>query len=67
MLISFFDLARRGGRGGVLLMLTGVDLGRTFFFKLPLGGEVHIVNFEEILFLIMLVFWSVNKASHLDA
>jgi len=36
MLISFLDLAGRGGRGGALLIVTGVDLGVSFL-ELPLG------------------------------
>ncbi len=45
VLISFLDLARRGGRGGALLMETEVNLG-VFFLELPLGGGVHGVNFK---------------------
>ena len=29
-LISFLDFARSGGRGGALLIVTGVDLGMSF-------------------------------------
>ena len=47
-LIFFLDLARSGGRGSVLLMVTGVDLG-VFFLELPLGGGMQGVNFEAIL------------------
>jgi len=38
MLISFLDLAGRGGRGSALLIVTGVDLGVSFL-ELPLEGE----------------------------
>jgi len=55
MLISFLDLARRGGRGGALLIETGVDLGVSFL-ELPLGGGVCGVNFEAILDLRLFVF-----------
>ena len=64
MLISFLDLASRGGRGGALLIETGIDFGISFLLLLLVGG-VRGVNFEEILALSMLVFWSVNNASHL--
>ena len=47
-LIFFLDLARSGGRGSALLMVTGVDLG-VFFLELPLGGGMQGVNFEAIL------------------
>ena len=47
-LIFFLDLARSGGRGSVLLMVMGVDLG-VFFLELPLGGGMQGVNFEAIL------------------
>ena len=49
-LISFLVLARRGGRGGTLLMVTGVDLG-IFFLELLLGRGIRGVNFEDILVL----------------
>ena len=61
-LISFLDLA---GRGGVLLIETGFDLGMSFL-ELPLGRGICRVNLEEILVLRLFIFWSVNKASHLD-
>jgi len=54
-LISFLDLAGRGGRGGALLIVTGVDF-RISFLLAPLVGEILGVNLEEILFLSMLVF-----------
>ena len=54
-LISFLVLAGRGGRGGALLMVTGVDLGISFL-ELPLGGGVRGVNFEDILDLRVFVF-----------
>ena len=47
-LIFFLDLARSGGRGSALLIVTGVDLG-VFFLELPLGGGMQGVNFEAIL------------------
>ena len=45
--ISFLDLAGRGGGGRALLIVTGVDLEASFF-ELPLVGEVHGVNFNDI-------------------
>jgi len=54
-LISFLDLAGRGGRGGALLIVTEVDF-RISFLLAPLVGEVLWVNFKEILFLSGLVF-----------
>ena len=48
VLISFLDLAGRGRRGGALLMVMGVDLGKSFL-ELPLGGGECGVNLEEIL------------------
>ena len=65
-LISFLDLAGSGGRGGALLMVTGVDLGMSFL-ELPLGGGIQGVNFEAILALRVFDFWSVSNASYLDA
>ena len=65
VLISFLDLARRGGRGGALLTEMGFDLGVSFL-ELLLGEGVRGENFEAILDLRMFVFWSVNKASYLD-
>ena len=44
--ISFLDLAGRGERGGALLIMTGVNLGVSFL-ELPLGRDIHRVNFEE--------------------
>ena len=64
-LISFLDLARRGGRDRALLIVTGVDLG-VFFLEIPWGGGERGVNLDEILDLRLFNFWSVNKASHLD-
>ena len=55
MLISFLDLARRGGKGSTLLIETEVDLGKSFL-ELPLGEGVRGVNFEEILDLRLFVF-----------
>jgi len=46
--ISFLDLAGRGGRGGALLIVTGVDFGASFL-ELPLEGGMRGVNFEDIL------------------
>ena len=63
--ISFLDLAGRGGRGGALLIVTGDGLD-TSFLGLPVGGGMRGVNLDEILFLSVLVFWSVCKASHQD-
>jgi len=59
-------LGRKRGRGGALLIVTGVDLGVSFL-ELPLGGGMRGVNFEAILALRVFDFWSVNNASHLDA
>jgi len=50
MLISFFDLAGKGGRGGALLMVTGVDFGISFLLLLlEAGAGIFGVNFDEIL------------------
>ena len=54
-LISFLDLASKGGRGGALLMVTGTDFG-TSFLLLPLVGGILGVNFEEIFALSVLDF-----------
>jgi len=54
-LISFLDLARRGERGGALLMVTGTDF-RLSFLLLPFIGEVLRVNLDEIFDLRVLVF-----------
>ena len=64
MLISFLDLAGRGGRGGALLIVTGTDFGNSFLL-LPLVWIDLGVNFEDIFDLSVLVFWSVYNASHL--
>ena len=64
MLTSFLVLAGRGGSGGTLLIVTGTDFA--IFFLLPLlEGMVLGVNFEEILALRVLDFWSVYKKSYL--
>ena len=63
---SFLDLAGRGGRGGTLLIVTGTDLGDSFF-GLPLGEGIRRVNFDDILALRLLVLLSVNSASHFEA
>jgi len=55
VLISFVVLAGRGGRGSVLLMVIGVDLGVSFW-KLSLEGGVCSVNFKDILNLRLFVF-----------
>ena len=57
-LISFLDFAGRGGRGGALLIVTGMDFGISFLL-FPLVVGVRRVNFKEILALSELVFWSV--------
>ena len=59
---SFLDLAGRGGGGGTLLIVTGTDLGDSFF-ELPLGEGIRRENLEDILALRLLVLLSVNKAS----
>jgi len=66
MLISFLDLAGRGGSGGALLMVTGEDFGTSFLLLLPLGASVGIlgVNFDAILALRVFVLLSVCKTSH---
>jgi len=64
--ISFLDLARRGGGGGALLIVTGIDLGESFF-ELPLVGGIREVNFDDIFDLRILVLRSVYNVSHLDA
>ena len=45
---SFLDLAGRGGGGGTLLIMTGTDLGDSFF-ELPLGVGIRGENLEDIL------------------
>jgi len=64
VLISFLDLAGKGGRGGALLIVTGVGLGRSFLLLL---FDVRIlgVNLDEILALRVLVLLSVYNTSHL--
>ena len=57
-LISFFNLASSGGRGGALLMVTGTDFGVSLLALFLVGGILG-VNFDEILDLSVLVFWSV--------
>ena len=58
MLISFLVLARRGGGGRTLLIVTGTDF--TISFLLPLCcGIVLRVNFDETLPLRVLVLLSV--------
>jgi len=54
-LISFLDLARRGGRGGALLMVTETDFGLSFLLLLFIG-EVLGINLDEIFYLRVLVF-----------
>ena len=66
MLTFFLVLARRGGDGRTLLIETGTDLA-TSFLLLLLGGAILRVNFEEILALRVLVFWSVYKESYFDS
>jgi len=46
-LISFLVLAGKGGGGGDLLIVTGVDLG-TSFVGWPLVGGIRGVNLDEI-------------------
>lgn len=64
--ISFFDLAGRGGRGGALLMVTGVGLG-TSLLELPAEWGIRGVNLADIFFLRELVPWSVSNESHRDS
>lgn len=63
-LTYFFDLARRGGSGGILLMVARTGLAISFLLPL-LEGTILRVNFEEILTLKVLVFLSVLRESHL--
>jgi len=66
MLISFFDLAGRGGSGGALLMVTGVDFGVSFLLLLlGAGAGILGVNFDEILALRVFDLLSVCKTSYL--
>jgi len=62
-LISFLDLAGKGGRGGALLMVTGVDLGISFLLLL-FGAGILGVNLDDILALRVLVLLSVCKTSY---
>ena len=55
MLISFLDLAGRGGRGGALLIVTRTGFAISFLLLL-LVGIVLGVNFEDIFDLSVLVF-----------
>ena len=64
VLISFLDLADKGGRGGALLIVAGVSLGRSFLL-LPFDVGVLGVNLDEILALRVLVLLSVYNTSHL--
>ena len=64
VLISFLDLAGKGGRGGALLIVTGVGLGRSFLL-LPFNVGILGVNLDEILALRVLVLLSVYNTSHL--
>ncbi len=54
-LISFLVLAGSGGRGGALLMVTGLNLGISFLLLLFDEGILG-VNFAEILAPRVLVF-----------
>ena len=64
VLISFLDLAGKGGRGGALLIVTRDDLGASFLL-LPFDVGILGVNLDEILALSVLVLLSVNNTSHL--
>jgi len=55
ILISLFDLAGSGGRGGALLIVTGTDLGISLLTLFFVGGTLE-VNFDEILVLSILDF-----------
>ena len=46
-LTSFFDLARRGGSGGALLIVTGMCLAISLLLLLEFGATLG-VNLEEI-------------------
>ena len=63
-LTSFLVLARRGGSGGTLLIVTGTGFTISFLLLL-LGGFDLRVNFTEIFVLSVLDFWSVYRTSHL--
>ena len=59
MVLTFFlDLAGKGGREGVLLIVTGVGLERSFLL-LPFDVGILGVNLDEILALRMIVLLSV--------
>ena len=59
VLISFFGLVDRGGRGrGALLMVTGLDFGISLL-PLLLARGILGVNFDKIFDLSVLVLWSV--------
>ena len=58
------DSAGKEGRSSTLLIVTGTDFGISFLLFLLVIGVLR-VNFEEILVLSELVFWSVKSASHL--
>ena len=64
VLISFLDLAGKGGRGGALLIVTRVGLGRSFLMLLFDVGILG-VNLDEILALRVLVLLSVYNTSYL--
>ena len=64
VLISVLDLAGKGGRGGAVLIVAGVGLGRSFLL-LPFNVRVLGVNLDEILALRVLVLLSVYNTSHL--
>jgi len=55
VLIPFFGLVNKGGRGGgALLMVTGLDFGISLL-PLLLAGGILGVNFDEIFDLSVLV------------
>ena len=59
VLIPFFGLVDKGGRGGgALLMVTGLDFGISLL-PLLLARGILRVNFDEIFDLSVLVLWSV--------
>jgi len=64
VLTSFLDLAGKGGRGGALLIVTGVGLERSFLL-LPFDVGILGVNLDEILALRVIVLLSVYNTSHL--
>ena len=63
-LISFLNLASRGGKGKALLIVTRTGFAISFLLLL-LVRIVLRVNFEDIFDLSVLVFWSVYNMSHL--